>query len=70
MISQINKLIAALFYSQTEDTKPAEPVSFLKLLASNRSELPFLIIGCLGSFAYGSCPFLYGLVMGGVFDVS
>jgi hypothetical protein len=47
-----------------------KPISFFKILGHNRSEWRYILLGCFGSFTYGSAPFLYGLIMGRLFEVS
>lgn len=31
--------------------------------------MKYMLIGCIGSFCYGSMPWVYGITMGGVFEV-
>ena len=56
-------------YFQTEEGEPVKPMSFFKILKHNLQEFWYLVMGCIGSALYGACPFVYGIAMGGIFEV-
>ena len=45
-------------------------MSFSKILRHNLPEYQYLLLGCFGSFLFGSAPFLFGITMGHIFEVS
>jgi hypothetical protein len=56
-------------YFQTEEIEAVKPMSFFKILKYNLPEFWYIVIGCIGSASYGACPFVYGIAMGGIFEV-
>ena len=56
-------------YFQTEEGEAVKPMSFFKILKYNAPEFWYIVIGCFGSALFGSNPFVYGIAIGGVFEV-
>ncbi|XP_028410024.1 multidrug resistance protein 1-like [Dendronephthya gigantea] len=50
------------------EAEPVKPMSFFKILTYNSPEVWYIVIGCIGSALYGTCPFVYGVSMGGIFE--
>ena len=44
-------------------------MSLFKILKYNLPEFWYIAMGCIGSALYGTCPFVYGIALGGVFEV-
>ena len=45
-------------------------MSYKKLFQKSRPEWGFMLIGSIGAAIFGAYPFLFGLSLGGIFDVS
>lgn len=54
---------------QSEDGEPVRPMSFFQIMKHNLPELWYIVVACIGSGLYGTCPFVYGISMGGIFEV-
>ncbi|XP_028410025.1 multidrug resistance protein 1-like [Dendronephthya gigantea] len=52
----------------TEDSEPVKAMPFLKILKYNSPEFWYIVLGCIGSALYGTCPFVYGIAVGGIFE--